>query len=80
DAAVAALAAAPGAGADDDGMAADERAGLMARIAALEAQTEEDEALREEAAAAVKAALDDLRLLQGDGAAHAAPDGRGPDA
>lgn len=45
----------------------DDRGALKARIRALEEQAAEDAALRVEAAAAVKAALADLRAAQLDG-------------
>ncbi|MEM7527298.1 MAG: hypothetical protein AAF416_06420 [Pseudomonadota bacterium] len=51
----------------------EDRAALMARIEQLEVQAEEDAALRAEAAAAVKAALDDLRAVSehSSGGGHA---------
>ncbi|MEO0426102.1 MAG: hypothetical protein AAF160_01545 [Pseudomonadota bacterium] len=55
--------------ADGKGMSdlfGDDRDTLLARIRALEEQAAEDAALRVEAAAAVKAALADLRAVHGD--------------
>ncbi|MEM6679218.1 MAG: hypothetical protein AAF675_15240 [Pseudomonadota bacterium] len=46
----------------------DDREVLLARIASLEAQAREDEALRIEAAAAVQAALEDLRAVSEEAA------------
>ncbi|MEO1457510.1 MAG: hypothetical protein AAFV49_08060 [Pseudomonadota bacterium] len=73
EAAAAAATADGGGEADPAALAAafaEERAQLLARIATLEAQAEEDARLRLEAAEAVKAALSDLRAVSGEGNLH----------
>ncbi|MEL6767180.1 MAG: hypothetical protein AAFP17_08370 [Pseudomonadota bacterium] len=74
----AAAAAARGADGTASGMTGDlfedDRDALKARIRALEEQAAEDAALRVEAAAAVKAALADLKAAHSDGGDTGAPE------